>query len=68
MQVFNIQDLAYITLWINICIILYTFSWDQELEIEIDWLKDRIYWEKKQNEDMKKEQKAENMSIDRQLV
>lgn len=54
-QVLNAQDLAYVTLWINTCIILHAFCLDQELEIETDWLKDGVDWEKEQNEDMERE-------------
>ncbi len=35
-QVLNAQDLAYVTLWINTCIILHAFCLDHELEIEAD--------------------------------
>ena len=65
LQVLNVQDLAYVTLWINICIILHAFCLDQELEIETDWLKDGMDWEKKQNEDMDREQEAESMPTGR---
>lgn len=61
LQVLNAQNLTYVTLWINTCIILHAFYLDQELEIETNWLKDRIDWEKNQNEDIEREQEAENM-------
>ena len=34
---------------------------NQELEIETNWLKDGMDWKKKQNKDIEREQKAENM-------
>lgn len=43
---------------------MYSFCLDQKLEIERDWLKDEIDWKKKQNKDIKKEQKAESMLTD----
>ena len=63
LQVLNEQDLAYVTLWINTCIILHAFCLDQELEIEADWLKDGIDWEREQNKDIEREQQAKNMLI-----
>lgn len=51
------------TLWINACIIFHAFCLDQELEIEADWLKDRIDWEKEQNRDIEREQEAESMPV-----
>ncbi len=41
-QVLDSQDLAYVTLWINTCIVIHAFCLDRELEIEADWLKDGI--------------------------
>lgn len=60
-QFLNAQDLAYVTLWINTCIILHAFCVGHELEIETDWLKDGMDWEKEQNRDIEREQEAENM-------
>lgn len=64
-QVLNAQDVAYGIFWINICIILYIFCLDQELEIETDWLKDGMHWETKPNKNSKREQKAEDISTGR---
>ncbi len=61
-QILNAQDLAYVTLWINTCIILHAFCLDYELEIESDWLKDGIDWEREQNRDIERDQEAESMS------
>ena len=37
----NAEDLAFITAWINVYIVLYAFCIDQELEINQGWLRDR---------------------------
>ena len=54
-QVLNSQDLTYVTLWINTCIIIHAFCLDHELEIEADWLKDGTDWERDQNQDIEKD-------------
>lgn len=42
-QITNSQDLAYATLWINCCIILYAFCINHEHQlVHSDWLKDDI--------------------------
>lgn len=64
-QVLNAQDLAYVALWINTCIILHAFCLDHELEIETNRLKDGMHWEKEQNKDIEREQEAENMPTGR---
>ena len=63
LQVLNAQNLAYVTLWINTCIILHAFCLDQELKIEADWLKDGIDWEREQNRDIERKQEAESMPV-----
>ena len=36
----NAEDLAFVTAWINACIMLHAFCMDQELEINQGWLRD----------------------------
>ena len=40
---------------------LYAFCLDYELEVESDWLKDGMDWEREQNRDIEREQEAEGM-------
>ena len=60
-QILNAQDLAYVTLWIKTCIIFHAFCLDYELEVELDWLKNGMNWEREQNKDIERDQEAENM-------
>lgn len=62
-QVLNLQDLTYVTLQINICIVIHAFCLDHELEIEEDQLKDGIDWEKDQNQDIERNQVAERIPV-----
>lgn len=41
---------------------------DYKLEIETNWLKNEIDWEKKQNRNIEKEQKAKNMPTGRKQI
>ncbi len=60
-QILNKHDLAYVTLWINTCIIFHAFCLDYELEVESDWLKDGVDWEREQNKDIERDQEVEGM-------
>lgn len=39
-------------MWINSCIIIYSFCQDHELEIHEDWLKDVVQWKHEQRIDL----------------
>lgn len=40
--------MSYARCWIHVCIVLYAFALNMELETNIVWLEDGIIWKKQQ--------------------